>query len=85
MTTGVGISDQRENASRDRALTPLVTGTFFAVATAITAVVGISLLWPGSALDAMWRIKPEEHEQLLRAGNLAAVGFLALPRSTVRR
>jgi hypothetical protein len=78
MTTGTEISGQGESASRARALTPLITGVFFAVATGITAVVGISLLLPGSALDAIWSIKPAEHEQLLRAGNLAAVGFVGL-------
>ena len=36
------------------------------------------MLLPGSVLDAMWRIKPEEHQQLLRAGNLAAIGFIGL-------
>jgi hypothetical protein len=39
---------------------------------------GISLLFPGSVLDAMWRIKPAEHQQLLTAGAAAAFGFLAL-------
>ena len=59
-------------------LTPILMGLFFAIATAITLATGFSLLWPGSALDAMWRIKPEEHQQLLRAGLLAAVGFVGL-------
>lgn len=59
-------------------VTPIVMGLFFAIGTAITLATGFSLLWPGSALDAMWRIKPEEHQQLLRAGLPAAVGFVGL-------
>jgi hypothetical protein len=75
----MNVTDQRENASRVRQpATPLVAGVFFALATGITAVAGISLLLPGSALDGMWRIKPEEHEQLLSAGVLASLGFFGL-------
>ena len=67
------------NAPRARhPVTPIVMGFFFAIATVIALVTGFSLLWPGSALDAMWRIKPEEHQQLLRAGLPAAVGFVGL-------
>ena len=73
------ITDQQENASRARwPATPIVAGVFFAFATGITAVTGISLLLPGSVLDVMWRIKPEEHEQLLSAGVPASVGFFGL-------
>jgi hypothetical protein len=57
---------------------PLSLDVFFAVATGITAVTGISLLLPGSFLDAMWRIKPEEHMQLLSAGVPVSVGFFGL-------
>jgi hypothetical protein len=75
----VDITDQRENASRvRRPATPVVAGVFFAIATGITAATGISLLLPGSVLDAMWRVKPEEHEQLLSAGVPASVGFFGL-------
>ena len=70
--------DHLPTISRARTLTPVILGIFFAAATGITAVVGISLLVPGSALDAIWRIKPEEHEQLLRMGSLVGVGFLGL-------
>jgi hypothetical protein len=71
----VGTSDQQENGLL-RPATPVVAGVFFAIATGITVVTGISLLFPGSVLEAMWRIKPQEHEQLLRAGIPASVGFV---------
>jgi hypothetical protein len=78
-TKAYRIADQQENGSRvRRPATPMVAGVFFAVATGITAVTGISLLLPGSILDAMWRIKPDEHEQLLSAGVPAPVGFCCL-------
>jgi hypothetical protein len=67
------------NVSRIRQpMTPMVVGVFFAVATGITLVTATSLLLPGSILDTMWRIKPEEHEQLLRAAVPASMGFFAL-------
>ena len=73
------VTDQQEDARRvRRPATPIVVGFFFAIATGITAVTGISLLLPGSFLDAMWRIKPEEHQQLLSAGVPASVGFFGL-------
>jgi hypothetical protein len=75
----MNVTDRPKNAPRVRRLaTPIVAGVFFAMATVITAVAGISLLLPGSLLDAMWRIKPEEHEQLLSAGVPASLGFLGL-------
>jgi hypothetical protein len=73
------ITDQQENASRvRRPATPIVAGVFFTIATGITAVKGLSLLLPGSVLDVMWRIKPEEHEQLLSSGVPASAGFFGL-------
>ena len=73
------VTDQQENAScARRPATPVVAGVFFAIATGITAVTGISLLVPGSLLDAMWRIKPDEHQQLLSAGVPVSIGFFGL-------
>lgn len=53
------------NPRARRPLTPIFTGLFFATATAITIAASVSLVLPRSILDAMWRIKPEERQQLL--------------------
>jgi len=75
----MGSSDQRsERARRLQQVTPVISGIFFALAAAITTVTGISLLSPGTTLDAMWRIKPTEHDQLLSVGASAFVGFFIL-------
>lgn len=39
---------------------------------------GTSLLSPGGALDGIWRIKPDEHRQLLALGPAVGAGFLGL-------
>jgi hypothetical protein len=59
-------------------LTPMLVGAFFAIATVICSAAGTSLLVPGGQLDWMWRIKPVEHEQLLRLGPIVGFGFLGL-------
>lgn len=61
-----------------RPLAPITIGFFFAIATVITIAAGVSLLMPGSILDAMWRIKAEEHQQLLQIALPASMGFFVL-------
>jgi hypothetical protein len=67
-------SDQRE----ERAWTPILLGLFFLFATLMCALAGLSLLTPGGALDAIWRLKPDEQAQLLALGPAVGAGFLAL-------
>ena len=57
-------------------MTPAAAGGFFALASAITLVVTITLLRPGGPLDGVWRVKPAAHAQLLAIGPLAGLGFL---------
>lgn len=61
-----------------RIRTPEFTGTFFALASAVALIAGISLGVPGHFLDGVWRIKPTEHALLLQAGRPAVVGFILL-------
>jgi hypothetical protein len=42
------------------------------------ALAGASLLTPNGALDWIWRIKPDEHRQLLAMGPAVGAGFLVL-------
>jgi hypothetical protein len=58
--------------------TPVLLGLFFAFATLMCAFAAATLLDPGGPLDALWRIKPDEHRALLATGPLAGVGFGAL-------
>ena len=61
-----------------RPLTPLVFGAFFAFATAMCVLAGLSLLTAGGPLDAMWRWKPQDYQQVREVGPLAGWGFLLL-------
>jgi hypothetical protein len=63
---------------RSHATTPALLGWFFVFATAACTLAGLSLLMPGSPLDAIWRWKPDEHRQLLAFGPLLGMAFLAL-------
>jgi hypothetical protein len=42
------------------------------------ALAGASLLTPGGPLDWIWRVKPDEHRQLLEMGPAAGASFLGL-------
>jgi hypothetical protein len=53
-------------------------GAFFAFATAMCALAGVSLLIPGGPLDWIWQLKPDEHRQLLEMGAAVGAGFLGL-------
>ena len=53
-------------------------GLFFAFATAMCTLAGLSLLTPSGPLDAIWRWKPDEHARLLALGPAVGAGFLLL-------
>jgi hypothetical protein len=59
-------------------VTPLALGLFFALATLITFVVGLSFLFPDAPLDIIWRLKPQDHGWLKSHGALVPAGFLLL-------
>jgi len=44
----------------------------------MSAYAAITLLIPGTALDALWRLNPHGHEALAHLGRWAAVPFCAL-------
>ena len=66
------------DGQRARPWTPVLLGAFFAFATLMCTLAGISLLTPGGPLDWIWLIKPEEHGLLIALGPWAGAGFLAL-------
>jgi hypothetical protein len=59
-------------------LLTLALGVFFTLATTILLTVGIALLVPGTAFDAIWSLKPERQPELMAWRTLAGPGFLAL-------
>lgn len=61
-----------------RPLAPALVGAFFVFATAMALLAGVTLLTPGSPLDAVWNIKPRAHAQLLAMGPWVGWGFLLL-------
>ncbi len=51
----------------------LVIGVFLLVGTAIAVVVGASLVWPGTFLDAMWNLNRKAYEQFAFLGRVAGL------------
>ena len=56
----------------------VLLAVFFAGATCILIAVGAALLHPGTALDAIWRLKPDREPVLMAHGELLAPVFLLL-------
>jgi hypothetical protein len=59
-------------------VTPVALGVFSLFAATMAALSSVTLLAPGTPLDAMWRIKPAAHAQLLAMGPVVGVGFALL-------
>lgn len=59
-------------------VTPIALGLFFLFGTAAAGAAALTLFWPGTLVDAVWRIKPDEFLTLRALGWPVAAGFLAL-------
>jgi hypothetical protein len=59
-------------------VTPWALGAFFIFATAMSLLAGVTLLFPGTQLDAVWRVKPAEYAELRALGPWVGGGFLAM-------
>ena len=53
-------------------------GVFFAVATCILVSVGLALLFPGSAMELVWKTYPARRALLMPYRSLLGPGFLTL-------
>ena len=53
-------------------------GVFFLAAAVILVSVGGALLWPGTPLDAIWRIRPDRQALLVPYAHLGGPAFLLL-------
>ena len=65
-----------ESRRRSAGLTAL--GGFFLFGAAMSGLAGASLLWPGGALEPIWRLNPEARVALGRMGPWAALLMLAV-------
>src|SRR5262249_28278274 len=59
-------------------VTPGALAAFFAFATAMAAIVAITMLAPGTPLDAIWAVKPAEYAQLRSLAPASGVAFAML-------
>lgn len=55
-----------------------LVGVFLVLSTSVLAATVITLFFPGTAVDGIWAVKPEEYERLLQHRMLAGAGFLVL-------
>jgi DMSO reductase anchor subunit len=58
--------------------TPVLLGAFAAVATLILLATGAALVWPGTALDALWSLTPNKRATLEPYRLAVGIGFLVL-------
>jgi hypothetical protein len=65
-----------ERKASNFGLTAMAVFLFFGATMA--ALAGITLLFPGSFLDPMWRLNPEAFEQLRQLGRGIGIAFLGL-------
>jgi hypothetical protein len=61
-----------------KAITPLLLGVFFVLATLIWAAACISLITPGAPLDALWALKPAAREDMMLLRPASTGGFAIL-------
>ena len=61
-----------------RKATPILLAGFFAFATAMCLLAGVTLLVPGAPAERLWSIKANEYHRLLQMGPGVAAGFLLL-------
>ncbi|MFL5541450.1 MAG: hypothetical protein ACJ8J0_20860 [Longimicrobiaceae bacterium] len=53
-------------------------GAFFAFGAGASGLAAVTLLWPGGPLDVTWRVNPDGHAALQRAGGWAVLLMLVV-------
>jgi hypothetical protein len=56
----------------------LAMGVFLFFGASMALLAGVTLSWPGTVLDGIWRLNPNAYRQLAPLGRLVGVGFLFL-------
>jgi hypothetical protein len=60
-------------------LAPILIGAFSLLAAAIAIAAGITLIWPGSAVDVIWSIRQDDtHQKMVALGWPAGLGLWLL-------
>jgi hypothetical protein len=67
-----------ETMTRPRSLGLDALAAFFAFGACASGLSVVTLLWPGGALDAVWRVNPDGHAALQRAGGWAVLLMLVV-------
>ena len=53
-------------------------GVFLFFGGCVALLAGVTLSWPGTMLNGIWRLNPNAYQQLASLGRLVGVGFLFL-------
>ncbi len=61
-----------------RSLGTILLIIFFAAGASVCLVTMLALAFPGSLLESIWRLKPEEHTQFQQMGSGAAIALMAV-------
>jgi hypothetical protein len=65
------------SASTNRIIIGLI-GVFLIFGSVMASLSGISLLWPGTTLDRMWKLNPSAYAEMAPVAKVAGCGFLFL-------
>jgi hypothetical protein len=61
-----------------RVMGPKLLAAFFVFGACMSGLAALTLFWPGTWLDMIWKINPEGHVGMLAAGPMAAAGMAIL-------
>ncbi|HXJ05923.1 MAG TPA: hypothetical protein VNH65_12545 [Candidatus Acidoferrum sp.] len=67
---------QPQATGRPRGFTAV--GIFLLFGAAMAALAGVTLVWPGTALDRMWKLNPRAYRELAPLGKMMGIPFLLL-------
>jgi hypothetical protein len=56
----------------------LAMGVFLFFGATMALLAGVTLAWPGTILDGIWRLNPSAYRQLAPLGRVVGIGFLFL-------
>ena len=60
-----------------RTVGPILLAIFFGAGTLICLITLLALVFPGSFLESIWRLKPEARDQFYEIGSAASIALMA--------